>query len=186
MKCDQCGQREAVVYVRKVSGGAGNEARLCAECAATREHGKADGDVALALSRLVNTVAAARLPAGEFSPELAEGETASRRCPCCGALLEEMLESGHAGCAACWSAFGAEFDALREQGQDPKGGNPRVEPPYPFPGFLPRRLAERRSALAEIDVARRLLQAAVDSEDYETAARCRDRLRELESEIGDA
>ncbi|HCM25469.1 MAG: hypothetical protein A2Z99_11025 [Treponema sp. GWB1_62_6] len=181
MKCDLCGRRDAVVYVKRVVLGAEKEARLCAECAANIEPDRTDGDVSRALSRLVDGVAGRHTGTASSSSGSPGYGNGDRRCPRCGSGLEEMLKKGEAGCSACWKAFGTEFEVLRS-----RASGERTKTVRTWQGRLPQILAARRAALAEIAGTRLRLQAAVDAEDYETAARCRDRLRELESETPDA
>jgi protein arginine kinase activator len=161
MKCDICGTREAVIFVHQSSHRAKTELRLCTVCAKDRGVDRLDGDVSASLSKLLAAVAEVRKPETQKKP-------LPKSCPRCGSSLAEVRKRGLAGCAGCWEALG---DALKNS----------VEPAFRVhAGRLPPRVAERRAAEEDATRLKMLLAAAIKAEDYETAARCRDRIRELE------
>jgi protein arginine kinase activator len=164
MKCDSCGEREAVVYVQQVAGTSTIELHLCAECARSKgiqtEGGKIEFSVAGLLSGLFDQKAV-RNP--ECPP-----------CPGCGLSLEELQKSGRLGCARCAQAFQREILILmRKHVQNPQ-----------HRGRYPRRLAADSSALDNRERLRDMLKKAVAEEDYETAASLRDRIRSMEGITG--
>ncbi|MBI3549600.1 MAG: UvrB/UvrC motif-containing protein [Elusimicrobia bacterium] len=79
-----------------------------------------------------------------------------RACPACGLTFARLRDSGRVGCAECYSAFREALDdALR-----------RVHG------------ASKHTGLAPAAETRRQLDDAIAREDFEAAARLRDRLRE--------
>ena len=163
MKCDICGDREAVVFVHQSSRGTKTELRLCAVCAKSRGIDRLDGDVSASLSRLLSAVA----PDGE---DEAKPRGEGRRCPRCGSLVSDIRKRGLAGCASCWSVLADTASASF----------------HPHSGRLPGRVAARRAAAEDLAKLKILLAAAVKAEDYETAARCRDRIREFGGDASNA
>jgi protein arginine kinase activator len=161
MKCELCGHRTAVIFVQQLRGDVRTEIRLCAECAKERGLDK-DGGAVESLAKLLASF-------GE--PKKDEKPSRSSLCPVCGASPEEIKKTGQAGCPACWDLFGPEL--LRRA--YPNGGKSR------HVGRLPSGLESYRSVLRELDSVRGMLKSALDAEDYETAARCRDRIKELEN-----
>jgi protein arginine kinase activator len=155
MKCDICGDREAVVFVHQSSRGTKTELRLCADCAKSRGIDRLDGDVSASLSKLLSAVS----PGREGAAQRDEG----RRCPRCGSPVADIRKRGLASCASCWSVLAETASASFR----------------PHAGRLPLRVAARRAAAEDLAKLKVLLAAAVKAEDYETAARCRDRIREL-------
>ncbi len=160
MKCDICGEREAVLFVQQVSESASIEVHLCAECAKERGLSASGDKVELSLGSLVS-----ELFGGQNS-----SEKQKRVCPCCGTDVEDVKKSRKAGCPECYTAFRQEISAVfREAG---------IEAPYT--GTLPKRLAGFRSVLTDRMELQVKLEKAVCAEEYEKAAVYRDRLKALE------
>jgi len=164
MKCEARGRRTAVVFRQQTRGGRSTEIRLCSQCARERGLDK-DGDLAQSLAKLL-----ASLPADRGSAKA----PAPKSCPACGSSVEDLRKSGLASCQVCWELFGPEL--LKSTYPDAAA--------LAHAGRLPSRLEERRSRRAELESSKENLARALASEDYETAARCRDRIRALEAEEG--
>jgi protein arginine kinase len=156
MICAICGEREAVVFMRRSAGDAQGELRLCGECARARGLSVGKGQIELRLEDLISE--AARAP-----------EAPSLACPGCGSSLESIHAEGRLGCPRCAATFRHELE---------KFFRARSRPPYYRPGRLspPSPQAGQAEILARTQV---LLDAALRSEDYEEAARLRDKLAAL-------
>jgi len=152
-----------VVFVQQMNGGVRSEIRLCSECAKERGLDK-DGDLAQSLAKLI-----ASLPAPKT-----QAAAAPASCPACGTSFEDIKKNAVAGCPSCWESFGAEL--LRKQYKDSGKRKHR--------GRLPARMEALRAREDELKAVKLRLSRAVAAEDYETAARCRDRILELEGENG--
>ena len=161
MRCERCGEREAVVHLHQVAGGEVTKVHLCEPCAA--EQG-ITGAEAVSKTPLGQLVAALGKPAE------AGAEAGAEACPACGATLEDFRTTGRLGCAECWNAFAGPLRGLlrRLHGathhrgeQYLAGGGPGTDP-----DALARELRSR-------------LQAAVAEENFELAAELRDRLQGL-------
>lgn len=161
MKCEVCGQRTAVIFVQQIRGESRSEIRLCAECAKERGLDK-DGDLSASLAKILSNL-----------PEVKKDEkpSAKKVCPVCGTSAEDIKKNGCAGCRKCWELFATEL--LRRTYAN-VGKLRHV-------GRLPAGLESYRSVLMDLAGAREKLRAALEAEDYETAASCRDRIRELEN-----
>lgn len=161
MKCEMCGNRNAVVFVQQIIGDTRSEMRLCAECA--KERGlRGDGDIAQSVAKLLAAVPPSRN---------AEKEREGKACPVCGLSTAEARKNGSAGCPSCWDLFAV--DLFRKVYKD--------VPRRRHVGRLPVRLEDHRSSILELAQAKERLESALKAEDYETAARCRDRIRVLEN-----
>ena len=180
MICDRCGKREASVFIRREGSG---EFSLCADCAREQGISAADGRLQISLEDL-------------FSPPQDSPERPGRRTVCtfCGIRLEEVRKSGRIGCPSCFDSFRGDLVAfLQRRGR--RG---------PYRGTVPRRFAASGHSSPRVlpagapalgndaeeglpgaytreDLQERLTYA-LEAEDYELAARLRDRIRSFGTE----
>ena len=146
MDCQKCGRKPATVFMTTVVGEELKRTDLCGDCA--RETGAVH-------------------PSGFLSPEnLMMGEAHSapevgtQKCPACGYPADSLHKTGRLGCAVCYERFSATLvEALRESQKDLIHVGKR-------PG---RKNARREDLEAE-------LKQLIQSEQYEEAAKVRDRL----------
>jgi protein arginine kinase activator len=161
--CSSCEKALATIHVLDVKGWTiVDQKDLCSTCA------ESTGVVATpvkitpeALEQLINTAK------GEAGKKLrAKGGPA---CPGCGMTAAEFRNRGRLGCPRCYLTFRQSLmpvfdrvhDATSHRGRFPG----RAPPPLPTP--------------ARIAALRRELADAISAEDYERAARLRDRMRQL-------
>jgi protein arginine kinase activator len=85
----------------------------------------------------------------------------------------DFRKQGKLGCAECFQAFEKDVKAIVSQ---------MAARPH-HAGRLPRSFAEQAGAGAAGDTLREELREAVEREDYEEAARLRDRLREMDTSV---
>jgi protein arginine kinase activator len=163
VKCEQCGDREAVIHLTQVVEGEARTVGLCEECAAEKG--------------IQTPSAVVESPLGGFLAALwkggepgAEGVATTGHCPGCGATFADFRESGRLGCADCWLTFEAPLRVLLRRyhgstahhGRRETGSGPPDRPVEELAGEL-----------------REQLRLAVESENFELAAELRDRLKEL-------
>lgn len=157
MECQICQQREATVHIKQVQDGDVREVHVCAECAA--QHGL-EGISPMELTDFLFGVNATReeskLPADD------------KRCPSCGFTGKEFKKRSRLGCMRCYEAYADEVQTMvtsMHRGDQHIGKVPAGE-------------------RARYDIVRleQEMAAAVQMQDFETAARCRDRIRELGGE----
>ena len=170
MRCTQCHEREAVVFLTQIAQDQVIKLHLCERCAAekgvetTASLGKTPVGTFLA-SMGKGLEATAALPAGIDPPEA---------CPTCGATLSDFRESGRLGCADCYRTFET---ALRDLLRRLHGSSRHLGERYLANGLM-------ASAVPEPSVAqlRSQLRLAVETENFELAAELRDQLRSLGGE----
>lgn len=152
--CAQCGEREAIVFIRRSGGPSeGCDIMLCEACAGNRGIIAGNGSLELNIDDLVG--------AG-LDPASSAGSPAT--CPTCGLDLTALRREGRLGCANCAGIFTEEIVKAI-------GRKPRIDLGYEASAVRANETAPR---------LRRDLESALDSEDYETAAKLRDELSRLE------
>lgn len=168
MMCDQCQQRQATVMVTRIVNGKKSEAHLCQECA--QQHGDL-GFLAEPSFTFHNILA------GLFEPEgMVSGVAQTKpntRCPNCGLSFSDFRRLGHLGCSECYTQFETLLDPLVK----------RIHGSGEHVGKIPMQGGTAKLH-RELDNARRQLREAVASEAYEKAAELRDRIKDLEKQIG--
>ena len=105
-------------------------------------------------------------PAGD----LEEAGGTHRECEACGLKFVDFRNTGRLGCPHDYEVFGDELGQLLEN----------IHGETRHTGKVPRRQPQARQARDELMGLRKQLAAAVQKEDYEDAARLRDRIRRLE------
>jgi protein arginine kinase activator len=162
MICQDCHQNEASVPFIQIVDGQKTVHQLCAACAEKRG-GTGEG-LTVTLTAVVS--GAGVESAGEEAP------VPDLTCAFCGLTYAEFKKSGRFGCDGCYVAFGPELDEVfkRIHGTSRHAGHaPEDAAPSPAP---------------DLDALRKALQEAVARENFEEAARLRDRIGELTSRPG--
>ncbi|MDH4130915.1 MAG: UvrB/UvrC motif-containing protein [Gemmatimonadota bacterium] len=169
MRCQQCHEREAVVFLTQIAEDQEIHLQLCERCAAEKgvEH-------AASLDKTpVGTFLA--LMGKSMDPAAPLGMAPPGACPTCGATMNDFRESGRLGCGDCYRAFEAPLrDLLRRL----HGSSRHIGKRYHSPGEDPAASEADREAIRIRDQ----LERAVRAENFELAAELRDRLRQLAPE----
>jgi protein arginine kinase activator len=156
MKCHYCGQ-PATVHLTDIIAKHKREMHLCEGCA--REHHL----VPEGPSPQLNLQALVQLIMG--MPAVAD--PAALTCPTCGLKYAAFRADGQLGCPDDYDAFRAALEPLLD----------RIHRGTQHQGKVPRTAGHR----AELETLRDQLRAAVAAENYEDAARLRDRIRQKEA-----
>lgn len=160
MKCQKC-HNPATLHITEVLGDEQfEELHLCEHCANKY------------LYDTQHKGAAAK--GSEPSHESEEaGLFPQHECPLCGMKFVEFRNSGRLGCPNDYNEFREELTPLLEN----------IHGETRHCGKTPRRLPQSKQAQSELMQLRNRLKQAVHKEDYEEAARIRDRIRSLEETI---
>ena len=153
IKCSLC-EEAATVHLSQVVHGNVTKVHLCEACA---QKGGATDPAVFQLADALTTASPA--------PTLT--------CPKCGFTDIDFRKRGRLGCPSCWETFGDALGGLllkvqheaSHVGRAPAGTTPT--------GQLRRRL----------DAARLDMEKAIAAEDYESAARLRDEIAEIEKQL---
>jgi protein arginine kinase activator len=100
----------------------------------------------------------------------------SKTCPSCGITFKQFRAQGRLGCPHDYEVFHDELIPLLES----------VHSDTQHVGKCPPQASTESRQHHELFRLRSDLRAAVENESYEEAAKLRDRIRELESELGPA
>lgn len=174
MLCERCKQREANVHFTEVINGVKNEHRLCMQCAMDMDIG--------AVGIFDNDNPIGRLLSGILSSNMeTEKKIDSMNqivCPTCGMAYSEFVKDSRFGCPDCYNVFDILINDnikqlqgnTRHIGKKPRfGWNGDVSKPEKNDDGIKEELALLESKLAE----------AIAEEEYEDAARLRDKIKEL-------
>lgn len=166
MLCERCGKNEANVQVQAFSmDGQSHTFNLCTECVAKQraEFGREGADIAKLMGSFFGKLAA------HMKAEADEAQYEAT-CPGCGKTYEDFKSSGVMGCEKCYGAFAEKVEEILLRNNDSvryaSGSSDNAE--------------KRRVRIRKL---RGCMKTAIESEDYEQAARLRDEIRELENQL---
>jgi protein arginine kinase activator len=162
--CDHCDQ-PAVVHETVIKAGVAKEVHLCEMHAAEFGYGPSG-------SATGGVPVAALLTAFVASPS---SSTSVRGCPGCGTTLGQIRQSGTLGCPECYTTFEGPLAPIVQRAQAGAAGHV---------GRAPTAATAREAQVALRAKLVRELEEAVASEQYERAARIRDRIHELVGTLG--
>jgi len=165
MVCDICGSGDAVVELTQIVNNQVTTSHLCEKCAAAKGLDTAPEPTNFPLTDFLAQM-------GEESS--AEERASDTRCSFCGLTFADFRETGRLGCPHCYTTFEAHLRGLLRRIH---GGTQHVGKVYLQPDPTASEMQKRLEGL------RRKLDRAVDSEDFEMAARIRDQIRSLEPSV---
>ena len=159
MKCQKC-QNTATLHITEVlSENQFEELHLCEQCA----H-----------KYLYETQTKSQSPKTALAEQLSETEPtpliAQHECSTCGMNFTEFRNSGRLGCPNDYSEFREELIPLLEN----------IHGETKHVGKMPRRLPHTKQTQTELMHLRNRLKQEITKENYEEAARIRDRIKDLE------
>lgn len=160
MLCECCGKNPATTYIKKVINGVSTEKHLCAVCA--KEYG---------LSPFKSNTFA-----GILSSMLGEYNTMqnTKKCDCCGSTFNDIAKMGKVGCSGCYEKFAEELLPYLK----------RLHGNVKHIGKVPNSSPLAISTVTDrINALRSELNSLIKSEEFEKAAKVRDQIRELESQV---
>ena len=204
MLCERCKIREANIQYTEVINGVKTEHNLCAQCAKELDFGPYsaifDGD--FPLGKLLSGL----LGIGE---EHKEEKMHQVVCPTCKTSYEEFVKNSRFGCPDCYGVFdllisdnikqlqGSDshtgkrprYRAAEDGTQEPvrEGGPGAVkadaETAPTGGGQSDAPVKAEQNVEEQIRVLKARLQDALAREEYETAAQCRDKIKELKEGV---
>lgn len=160
MLCQNCKKHTATVHLTDLIGGEKQERHLCEACASKE-------GVMIKQHVSINDVLNSFLMCQAGIQELSKV-----KCPECGLSFVEFKSQGLLGCPNDYDAFGESLDSVIQRAQD---GHTHHTGKSPGEVVVIDPLQQQRLDL------QRELRAAVESEDYERAAKLRDQIAGLDT-----
>ncbi len=160
MICDVCKAANASVFLTQIVEGKMQKVNLCEAC--SKERGVTD-PTAFALADFLQGL-------GGGAEEMVGGAQAQQKCGNCGLTQMEFKKTGRLGCSECYEVFAESIGPMLS------GMHKGIS----HTGKVPERLMQRLELERTVRELHEGLRAAVASEDYEEAARLRDRIKRLE------
>jgi protein arginine kinase activator len=159
MLCEDCGKQEAVFLYNVVVGDDVKQYHLCEECAQKRGSGKSKTSTDELLLGIVK---------GLSSEQRKEEE---KLICVCGLSFSEFRKGGKLGCVECYATFGEKLKPLLQ----------RIHGATKHVGKIVTKDEEYLRRKREIMKLEEQLNRAVAKEDFEAAARIRDRIKEYQT-----
>lgn len=160
MMCDKCGKNLATTHIKTVINGEVREHNLCSFCAAKQGYSSFGG---LSLSNMLSSML-------EDSTQISSAHRV--RCRCCGSSFSDIAESGRAGCSECYETFKKELLPSLS----------RLHGKVKHIGRAPEGFTMYEEKEQKIENLKKELKAAVEREEFETAAKLRDEIKAMEGE----
>ena len=157
MLCCLCKEKEAKVHLTQIVGNKMQKVDLCDECA--KEKG-VDDPTGSSLAHLLLGLGAAT----ETDPAEANS---GLKCPNCGFTQADFKKTGRLGCPHCYEIFGEGLDTLLKSMHK---GTHHV-------GKVPAAMRRVRDSQRLLKSLQEQLQQAIAAEDFELAAKLRDRIK---------
>jgi protein arginine kinase activator len=157
MKCQKCHNPATLHITEVLENEQFEELHLCEQCANKYlyEPQQKGGGKSAGVEQAVE---------GEETP------FSHHECPLCGMKFAEFRNSGRLGCPNDYQEFREELTPLLEN----------IHGETRHCGKTPRRLPQNKQTQSELIQLRNRLKQAITKEDYEEAAKLRDRIRTLE------
>lgn len=175
MLCNKCKKREATTHVKSVVNGKYEEYMLCSTCANELGYNNMWGDFTSDFSSILGSF---------FSNALPE-RTATTRCPVCGSTFHDISQSSKVGCAKCYELFYSDLmPSIKRIHSNTTHNGKRP------PKIAQLKLPEKDKSAVDngesdinnndIEKLRLDLENAVKEQNFELAAKLRDKIKEME------
>lgn len=159
MLCQNCKKNEANMHMKRIINGSATEVHLCSDCARSLGYGDSFTGFGLGFSDLFSDLL------GRTEKSLSGAS--ALRCSLCGKSFDDIAESGRVGCAECYTTF---YDKLLPTLRKIHGKTTHQgKTPFNFNG-------NKQNDTVDIESLKSELKNAVEHEDYELAAKLRDRI----------
>jgi len=164
MQCQICNENDATIHLTEITDGQRSEMHICERCAA--EQG-----LAIKSQLPINELLSSLLAVQPTDDELSDSSQPIS-CPHCGLTLEQFRKEGVLGCPNDYEVFGKSLLPLIEKAHDGKTTHC---------GKLPSKTPKNTKKQIQLSNLRQQLDAAVQSENYEKAAKLRDKIEKIEN-----
>jgi protein arginine kinase activator len=165
MQCQICNKNDATIHLTEITDGVRSEMHICEHCAA--EQG-----IMVKSQIPINELLSSLLSVQPTDDELFGPSEKEVSCPHCGFTLEQFRKEGVLGCPYDYEIFEKSLPLLIEKAHNGKTTHC---------GKVPSKAPKNARKQIELLNLRQQLGAAVKSEDYELAAKLRDKIKKAET-----
>jgi len=164
MQCQICNKNDATIHLTEISNGIRTEMHICEHCAAQQ-------DITVKNHIPINELLSNLLAVQPTDDEFFSPTEQQLACPKCGLTLAQFRKEGILGCPYDYEIFEKSLHPLIE-----KAHNGRTTHYGKIPSTTPTDTKKQMELLN----LHRQLEAAVQREDYESAAKLRDKIKQSE------
>lgn len=177
MQCQECGKRPATLHYTKIINGEKTEFHLCEVCAKGKGEEMSDFDGGFSIHHLLSgllnlDLESAAVPGAQSARKRAVNQ--GIHCPTCGLTYQQFSKIGRFGCSGCYQAFADQLEPLFR----------RVHGHHHHRGKVPQRTGGKLKVRREVERLKQQLILRIQNEEFEEAARLRDRIRALQEKLG--
>ena len=161
MQCNICGNKKATVHLTEIVDEQISELHLCEDCAREKS------------VQMEQQFGLADLLAGltDFGKQAKDVEKVKLKCSNCGLTYDDFRKFGRLGCSECYSSFREYLGALLK----------KIHGSSQHLGKNPKTMAlVDKEKIEDLQELRNQLHRAIEAENFEEAARLRDKIHQLE------
>lgn len=159
MLCNECGKNEATVHVTQIINGNKTESHLCEECA---KKNQSILNSNFTMENLFSAMLNNTYNASAYVP--------TKVCKKCGMTYEEFRNKGKFGCNECIDTFKQRIMPVVKN----------IQGYEKHTGKIPLRAGGNYRIQKDIEKLKAELKSAIEKEEYENAAKLRDKIRHME------
>lgn len=168
MLCEICGERPATLHYTKIINGQKNETHICEICANSK------GDIIPKYSDFsFNQLLSGLLNFDQITNESMYTKNDPEKCLNCGLTFSQFKQVGKFGCHDCYKYFESKLEPIFRRIH----GNSRHN------GKVPIRSGEHLQLRKELNNLKEELKKKIALEEFEAAARIRDKIRLTEQKL---
>ncbi|OYD06570.1 UvrB/UvrC motif-containing protein [Paludifilum halophilum] len=173
MQCQECGKRPATLHYTKIINGEKTQFHLCEVCAQEKGEQIPGLETGFSIHHLLSGLLNLDSQAPDDQPPEMAARQKGLRCPTCGLTYNQFSKIGRFGCSDCYRAFGDRLDPLFR----------RVHGNTAHRGKVPQRTGGQLKIRREVERLQSELSRRIQNEEFEEAARLRDRIRALQEKL---
>ncbi|HPZ00905.1 MAG TPA: UvrB/UvrC motif-containing protein [Clostridiales bacterium] len=159
MLCQNCGKNEATTHIKKITNGERVSLHLCHNCAVHLGYTDLLSGIGANLGSFLQS----------FFPLTAPETEEEQHCPTCGFTFRDIVRTGMMGCADCYTTF---YDKLRPSLTRIHGRASHV-------GKTAATVEQGAYRQEKIATLKKQMEEAIQTQDFEQAAKIRDELNML-------
>jgi protein arginine kinase activator len=162
MICHVCKDKVATIRLKEIVGDVVTELHLCQECFRAREREGISG--AVPMDKMLGAPA-------DAGKKKTKTKAKSEKCAACGMTEEQFRSKGRLGCSQCYETFAKTLEPFLT----------KIHGGTEHRGKVPHHALQSLDMKNELRRLQEDLQRAISSENYERAAKLRDKIKQFES-----